>query len=116
VGERDIAVGEALLGLAVARLERLTARDRLALPRRPRGQTARERAAAEVRLRLLARDAGDRAGHADLAVQLRPVEDERRVRVRLQLPPLAALVVRVERKAALVEPLEQHHARGRPAV
>src|SRR5439155_6739185 len=48
--------------------------------------------------------------HPNLPPERRPVEEERRARVRLELATLARRVVRVEDEASLVEALEQHHA------
>jgi hypothetical protein len=44
------------------------------------------------------------------------MEEQRDARIALDLAPLAALVARVENEAALVEVLQQHDARRRPAV
>ena len=48
-----------------------------------------------------------------LAAERRPVEQERRLRVRLQLAPLPRRVVREEDEPALVEALQQHHPHRR---
>ncbi len=44
------------------------------------------------------------------------MEQQRGVRIGLQLASLAAVQMRVEREAAPVDRLEQHHARGRSRV
>src|SRR5690606_23622092 len=95
--------------LAHPRLELLAACDDLALRRGERAQAAAARARARVRLRLLARDARHRPLDAHLPAELLPVEEQRRLRVRLQLAALAAAVVREEDEPALVVALEQDH-------
>ena len=53
---------------------------------------------------------------ANLPPERLPVEEERRVRIRGQLPSLPALVVRVEAEAAHVGVLQQHHSRRGSSV
>ena len=57
-----------------------------------------------------------RSQHAHLAFEDVPEEGERRVRLRLELPALAAGAVRVEDEPAFVESLEQDDARVGMAV
>ncbi len=81
--------------VADARFEIRAVGQHLALARGERPDAARERAAAEIALRLLAADALDDAADADLALEVGPVEYQRRPRVLGQLPALLALVVLV---------------------
>jgi hypothetical protein len=69
-----------------------------------------------VGLGLRSRHALDLALDAHLAPEHRPVEQQRRVGVCLELVGLAAGVVREEDDAALVEPLGQDHPRRRPPI
>src|SRR5690606_33063255 len=54
--------------------------------------------------------------HLHAVTDTRPMEQQRRVRVRLQLPALAPVQVGVEHEATRIEGLEQHRARGRPRI
>ena len=58
----------------------------------------------------------DRALDPHLPAQGLPVEEQRRARVLGELPPLGALLVRIEDEAARPMALEQHHAHSRSAV
>src|SRR5215218_2218621 len=82
-----------------ALLERLVVRQHAALRRRPGAQAAAVRAAGEVGVGLLVGEQLDRALEPDLALERVPVDRYRAVRVRRQLPALAALAVGVEADA-----------------
>src|SRR5436190_2121143 len=110
---RHVAVRVLRLALGDAPLQLLPVGEHLALARRMRADPAAVRPRREVLVRFLRRHARDRAFDADLAPEGVPVDEERRARVRLELPALAARVVRVEDEPLLVEALEQHHPQGR---
>ena len=109
---RDVLALEARLDVAHARLEITRSLDRPALLRRPRADLAPARAAGEVRIRLLARDRPRTPFDAHLPLERLPVKAHRRLRMRDQLAPLAALVVRVENEAFVVHALQQQNADG----
>src|SRR5262249_35174681 len=112
--KRHLAAGVFAGERGVALVQRRATRDYPALVGRERRELTPERRAVEVARGFLGRDAGHRTGQADLAVELRPVEEEGRAQILGDLLPLLAFVVRVENESALVEPLEQDHAhRGR---
>src|ERR1044071_1835745 len=108
--------GEAGGHLGDGVLQDLAARDGAALVGGPGAKARPLGAAREVGLGRLARYPLDRALDAHLAVELRPEEDERRVRVLGELSSLAAVVVGEEDEAPLVAPLEQDDARRGAAV
>jgi hypothetical protein len=83
---------------------------------RPGADLALPRAAGEVGVGLGGVDRRDLALDADLASQAFPVEQQRRLGGRQQLPALAALIVGVEHEALGVIALQQHHPAGRHAV
>ena len=99
LAHRQVA-GCSSLELVHALLQPLAARHRAALRRGQRAQLALARAAARVRLGLRAQDADHPALDAHLAPQLGPVEQQRRLRVGLELFGLAAAVVGEEDDAA----------------
>jgi len=74
------------------------------------------RTCAEVRFRLLARDTLGGSGDADLSLDVVPVKTQRRAPRGVELPALPAPVIGEKRKAALVDPLEQHDSNGRLAL
>src|SRR4051794_39444654 len=84
--------------------------------RDPRTQPAPPRTTAVIGLRLLSRDGSGYSGNPDLTLQLRPVEDHRRVRIRRQLAALLAPVIGEEDESALVEAFEQNDAGRRRAL
>src|SRR5688572_8901520 len=97
---RVVPVGGLRLGEGP--VEHLAAGDDRGLPGRPGAQPAPERARAEVRLGLLARERRDRPGDRHLSPWLLgPVEDERGVRVLGQLASFPAFRVREEPEAVL---------------
>src|SRR5512143_3176525 len=112
---RDVLARARVLRLdgGEALLEHFPAGDRLALRRRPRAEACGARPLGEVRARFGVVDVLDRALDAHLALELGPVEEQRRIRMRGELAPLAAAVVGVEHEAALVERLEQDDPRAR---
>ena len=85
---------------------------------RPRAQLAAARARGEVGIGLRVVDDFDLALDPHLHAQhhARPVEQQRGVRIGLQLAALAAVEVRVEDEAARVVRLQQHGARGGAAL
>src|SRR5271157_864431 len=83
----------------------------LALARGPSAQPGAGRPALEVGVGFLDPDPRDRPFEPNLPLQIVPVENQRRVRVGLELAALAALVVREEDKASLVIPAQQDNPR-----
>src|SRR6185436_19408665 len=81
-----------------------------ALRRSQRAELAGARAAERIGLALGPVDSRDGALDPHLAAERRPVEQERGVRIALQLVALAARVVREEDDPALVVALQQDHA------
>src|SRR5207249_6679701 len=67
----------------------------------------------EVSVRFLVREPLDPTFDPYLPAERTPVEEQRRLRVRLELASLARRVMRVEDETALVETLQQHHPRRR---
>src|SRR5687768_7490681 len=101
---------------AESRLERRPALDHLALMGRIHAPAALERARREVRVRLGLAHLLHGAADAHLPLDRRPEEQQRRAAVLRQLARLAAVVVRVEHEAALVNALKEHRAGRRVAV
>src|SRR4051794_29943224 len=107
----------ALLGdLRPRLLERLARRDDLRLRAGRRADARGDRPRGPVGVGLLVADALDGAGDDHLALQPHPGEHGARARVRERLAALAGFEVRVEGKAALVDPAQQHRARTRRAA
>src|SRR5262249_2933386 len=94
----------------------LPAADLGGLVRRPSPEPRPAAASREVGVGLLGAQSLDRALEPDLAIQRLPQHGERRAGILSELAALAALVVRVEGDAALVDALEQHEAHRRRAV
>src|SRR5215216_2999172 len=92
-----------LLDIAITLLECAAARQHRALHRRIRRETAAERTACEVRIRLGNGGFLDCTFDAHFTLELDPVEQQRCPRVRAKLACLAAFVIRVEGETALVE-------------
>jgi hypothetical protein len=78
---------------------------------RPGADLRHARAGGEIAVRLIRRDRLDTSAQPDLALQRLPIERQRRLRRCAQFPALHAVDVRVEDEAALVEALQQDHAR-----
>ena len=97
-------------------LQRRAPRDRLALRRRPRTELRRAGTPGEIGGRFRGFERRRDALDAHLPLEIGPEEEQRRVGFRRQLAALPAQVVREEHEAAVVEDLEQHDARGGPAV
>src|SRR5581483_10673620 len=113
---RDGARGEALAGLAHPAVELVAVGQGRALLRGPGAELAQARAGREVGIRGGTRQAVDPSPDAHLAIQLPPVDHERRVRVDGELAPLRGAVVGVEAEAVAIEALEEDHAGVGPAL
>ena len=116
LGARDLAVGILAIEFASAGFELHAIGYDFALLRGPGAQPGAGRAALEVGVGFLGRDALDRPFDPHLALQVVPVENEGRARVGRQLAPLAALVVREEGESPLVITPEQDDPRRGPSV
>ena len=84
--------------------------------RGPGAELAAAWARVEVRVGLVLRQAPDSALDANLFVERRPVEAQRGVRIGVELPALAARVIRMKDESALVDASQQDHADRRSAV
>jgi len=87
-----------------------------ALPRSHGREAASTRTRCEIGIGLSGWKFRDTPRDANLAIEFAPVKYQCCMRIRRQLPPLAALVIREEQKAALIHSLEQDHARRRAAA
>src|SRR5664279_5115379 len=101
-----------LLDLQRAASQLVHAREGLALRRRSRADLTRVRTRGEVCIRLGVGDGLDVAFDANLRPERRPVKAQRGARRGDQLASLAAVHVRVEDEAALVDVLEEDDANG----
>src|SRR5204863_6432631 len=110
-GTRDLALAIGRFDLREAAVEIAAARNHGALVRRPRADLAAARARREVRIRFLFGRLHHRALDLHLAFERGPEEAERHARVLGDLRAFAAVVVRVEDEAVLVEAFEQNDAR-----
>src|SRR6266536_3591106 len=117
-GARNVIAGPLVLRLygREARLEVDASGDRLALRRCPCAQPRRARPACEVRRLFGFVDPVDQTLDTDLALELGPEEEQRRVRTGGKIAPFATQVIGEEDEATLVEALEQHDPRRRSAV
>src|SRR5688500_1913567 len=91
-------------------------RERAALDRCPRADLAAARARREVRVGGLGRHRSHISFDPHLHFEWLPVEDHRRDGALEKLAALAALEIRVEDEAAVIDPLEKNDANGRPAI
>ena len=82
---------------------------RLALRARPGREPRAERAALVIGVRVGSTHALDRAVDANLTLEGRPQEHEAGRAFRLELPGLAAAVIRIEDEAAAFDAFQQHH-------
>src|SRR5690606_14128391 len=115
---RHLAAGELGLQFGHALLEGLARFQRIGLFRRPRAELAHARTRGEIGIGLGILDDLDRAfdPHLHAAAHARPVEQQRRLGIELQLAALASVQVRVEHEPACIKRLEQHGARRRRAL
>jgi len=98
-------------------IELLAAGEDPPLSRRRRRELRPARSRGEVLVRLSVADALHRPLDAHLPPERVPVEEQGRMRVRVQLAALAAAVAGVEGEPVLVGALQQHHAdRRRPSA
>lgn len=97
-------------------LERFTSRKNLGLVRGPGAHATQDRTSGEVRSRFLAGQPTNCAGDANLSLDLRPVKDQCRARVRGKLRALAAPIIRVKNEAVRINAFEQYDSCGRRAV
>ena len=109
---RDVATLEARGDGGELRLEMRAVRDDRGLLRRPRAELAAARTRAKVGLGLLAGRLLRRADDLQLPLEQDPEEVRGDAGILGDRVPLRALVVREEREAALVEPLQEDDARG----
>jgi hypothetical protein len=117
---RHIAAGKTRFGGGHARIEFLARGQGARLQRRPRADLAHARARGEVGIGLAVADTLHTALDAHLDArftQAAPQEQQRHLRVGLQLAALVAVQVGIEHETAFVEGLEQYRAcRGTPAA
>jgi hypothetical protein len=107
-----VALGHGLL----ARFERRAAVDHRALFGRPRTDARAERARREIAVAFVGAGFLDPAFDAHLALELDPVEQQRRVRMGGEVAALAAFVIGKEDEPAFVDTLDEHDSGRRPAV
>src|SRR5262249_37182396 len=104
------------LELRETRIQLRTRFERAALLRGVRAELGVAGPRREVGIRLRVRNPLDAPLHPHLPTERRPVEEERSLRVCLDLTPFPRGGVRVKGEPTLVEALEQHHShRGRTA-
>ena len=88
----------------------------LALRRRRRAPLTVERPGLEIRIGDHCFDLLDASLDSHLALELRPIENERGLRIRRQFARLAAAVIGEEQESVLIAAFEEHDSRGRSAV
>jgi hypothetical protein len=110
-GSRDVADG-VLRGIERDRLlEGEAAFQRCRLLARPGANLRLLGAGGEVGVGLSFGDTIDGTAHTHLPVHRLPVEHERGQRLRVQFLPFLAVHVGIEHETALIDPLQEHHAR-----
>ncbi len=98
------------------RFERRAAVDHGALVGRPCADARAERARREIAVAFFRTGFLDPAFDAHLAFELDPVEQQRGLRMHGEIVPLAAFVIGEKDEPALVDALDEHDPRRRPAV
>jgi hydroxyacylglutathione hydrolase len=113
---RNVLAVELALELGDPRVEVRRALHGTTLPRCPRADLAPPRARREVRVGFLVAHGSDASLDPNLALQRRPVKIHRGAAIGRELPPLAALEIRVKDEAALLDGFEQQYPDGRLTV